>query len=214
MIASIRGPVLSAGAGWLVVGVGGIGLRVEVPSGRVSQAVPGDEVALHTSLVVREDSLTLFGFRSEDELALFGLLIGVNGVGPRSALGVLSVLAPADVVRAVANEDAKPFTQVSGIGPKTAKLIALSLSGKLSGIAALAGGGDGAASAAPAGDAAAETAVAVREGLVGLGWQPQAAERAVDDARAAGAPEDSAGLLRAALALLQAGRPGARGAGR
>ncbi len=207
MIASIRGPVLAAGAGWVVVGVGGLGMRVEVPSGRVSQAVPGDEIDLCTSLVVREDSLTLFGFVTQAELEVFGHLIGVSGVGPRSALGVLSALAPAEVARAVAAEDEKPFRKVSGIGPKTAKLIVVSLAGKLSEL-----GLDEAGGAAPAAaeDPALAAAEAVRDGLVGLGWGEPDAWQAVQDARDAGAPADSAGLLRAALALLQAARGGAR----
>src|SRR5690606_12962779 len=107
----------SAGTGWLVVSVGGVGLRVEVPSGRVA-AHAGDQVSLHTSLVVREDSLTLFGFATADELEVFGILLGVSGVGPRSALGVLTELTPAQIAQAAVNEDEKPFRRVSGIGPK------------------------------------------------------------------------------------------------
>lgn len=205
MIASIRGPVLAAGAAWVVVEVGGLGMRVEVPSGRVSPAHAGDELRLHTSLVVREDSLTLFGFSSEAELDVFGHLIAVSGVGPRSALGVLSALTPSEIAAAVALDDEKPFRKVSGIGPKTAKLITLSLAGKLAHLA-LESDATAAVVQAPS-DAIAE---GVREGLVGLGWADAEAGQAVQDARDAGAPDDSAGLLRAALALLQAGR-GARG---
>lgn len=189
-------------------GGSGVGMRIEVPSGRVSQAAPGETVFLRTSLVVREDSLTLFGFTAQEELDVFGHLIAVSGVGPRSALGVLSALAPAEIASAVAAEDEKPFRKVSGIGPKTAKLIVVSLAGKLSGIASTA-----ASQVAPA-DPVVATADAVREGLVGLGWSDADAERAVQDARDAGAPDDSAGLLRAALALLQGARSGARGARR
>ncbi len=182
-------------------------MRVEVPSGRVSQAVPGDEIDLRTSLVVREDSLTLFGFATQAELEVFGHLIAVSGVGPRSALGVLSGLAPAEIARAVAAEDEKPFRKVSGIGPKTAKLIVVSLAGKLSELGLDEGGG---AVPAVAEDPAIAAAEAVRDGLVGLGWGESDAWQAVQDARDAGAPADSAGLLRAALALLQAARGGAR----
>lgn len=197
--------MLAAGAGWVVIELGGLGMRVEVPSGRVSAAHPGDELRLHTSLVVREDSLTLFGFASEAELDVFGHLIAVSGVGPRSALGVLSALTPGEIAAAVALDDEKPFRKVSGIGPKTAKLITLSLAGKLAHLSL--DGADRVASAAPQ-DA---VAAGVREGLVGLGWSEAEAGQAVQDARDAGAPDDSAGLLRAALALLQAGRGGARG---
>lgn len=208
MIASIRGPVLAAGAGWVVVELGGLGMRVEVPSGRVAAALPGDELRLQTSLIVREDSLTLFGFATEAELDVFGHLIAVSGVGPRSALGVLSALTPAEIAAAVAADDEKPFRKVSGIGPKTAKLITLSLSGKLSHLAFESG-------PAAAGIVSPSDAIAdgVRAGLVGLGWGEAEAGQAVQDARDAGASDDSAGLLRAALALLQAGRSrrGSRG---
>lgn len=203
--------MLASGAGWVVIEVGGLGMRVEVPSGRVSQAHPGDAAALHTSLVVREDSLTLFGFDSADELAVFGHLIAVSGVGPRSALGVLSGLTPAEVVRAVEAEDEKPFKKVSGIGPKTAKLIVVSLAGKLSALdLSDPEAGSAAQATLASGD---QTALDVADGLVGLGWSQGDAELAVADARAAGAPDVSSELLRAALALLQAGRPGGRGSG-
>lgn len=205
MIASVRGQVQAAGAGWVVVEIGGFGMRVEVPSGRVSPFGVGEEASLHTSLVVREDSLTLFGFPSSDELQVFGHLIGVSGVGPRSALGVLSALSPAEIARAVAAEDEKPFRKVSGIGPKTAKLITVSLAGKLAEYV----GSE--ASEAPAESPEAAVAAGVGEGLVGLGWSEADAAQAVQDALDAGAPNDSSGLLRAALVLLQAGRAGTRG---
>jgi Holliday junction DNA helicase RuvA len=193
----------------VVIEVGGIGMRVEVPSGRVSQAPVGDEVFLHTHLVVREDALTLYGFATDDELSVFGYLLGVTGVGPRSALGVLSALTPGEIVRAVTSEDDAPFRKVSGIGPKTAKLLVLSLTGKLKELTLEASLSE---SPAPS-DPNIEVAEAVRDGLVGLGWGESEAWQAVQDALAAGAPVASAGLLRASLALLQMGRPGSRIAG-
>lgn len=205
MIASIRGEVLSAGAGWVVIGVGGIGMRVEVP-GRTPGAHAGAHLDLHTQLVVREDSLTLYGFATADELEVFGLLLGVSGVGPRSALGVLTELTPAQVAQAAASEDEKPFRKVSGIGPKTAKLIAVQLAGKLQPHAfgaAQQGGDSGGTTAGAEGSA---IAAIVEQGLIGLGYSENDSSNAVADAREAGAPEDQAGLLRAALALLQAPR--------
>lgn len=199
--------MVASGAGWTVIDVGGVGMRVEVPSGRQSQAAVGDELFLRTSLVVREDSLTLFGFATQDELDVFGHLLAVSGVGPRSALGVLSALSPAEIARAVAAEDEKPFRKVSGIGPKTAKLIVVSLAGKLPEL----GFADGDAGGAAEADPERATAEAVAEGLAGLGWSEVDARQAVQDARDAGAPADQAGLLRAALALLQAARSGGRG---
>ena len=201
MIASIRGEVLQAGAGWVIIDVGGIGMRVEVPSGRFAPSPPGEQLFLHTWLVVREDALTLYGFATEQELRMFGLLIAVSGVGPRSGLGVLSEMSPSDIVRAVANEDDKAFRKVSGIGPKTAKLLVVSLTGKLDGLALEIGGAD--VSHQDPSDALLETVI---EGLEGLGWQEADARQAVLDARDAGAALDNASLLRAALVLLQRGR--------
>ncbi|MBP6683797.1 MAG: Holliday junction branch migration protein RuvA [Leucobacter sp.] len=201
MIASLRGEVLASGAGWVVLGVGGVGMRVEVPSGRTAQRLPGEQLFLHTSLIVREDSLTLYGFDTEAELMLFGILIGVSGVGPRSGLGVLSELSPGEVVRAVAAEDDKPFRRVSGIGPKTAKLITVSLTGKLAGLEL------DAAEATPVALAPDEVLTEeVTEALQGLGWNEPEARQAVLDARDAGAEMSNAQLLRAALVLLQRGR--------
>lgn len=206
MIASVRGEVLSAGPSWVVVaasdGPGGIGLRVEVPA-RLAAAQPGTVVALHTHLVVREDALTLFGFETVDELEMFGILLGVSGVGPRSALGVLSELTPAQIAHAVAADDGAPFRKVSGIGPKTAKLIVVQLAGKLDPRMFT--------DLAPEGAQVAQGSVVV-DGLVGLGYTDAQAAQAVQDARDAGAPADEAGLLRAALALLQSSK--SRGMGR
>lgn len=202
VIASIRGEVLSSGAGWVVIAVGGIGMRVEVPSGRVSQTAVGEQLFLHTSLIVREDSLTLFGFATELELEVFGHLIAVSGVGPRSALGVLSALSPAEIVRAVTTEDEKPFRKVSGVGPKTAKLIIVSLAGKLSSLKFTLDEGE-TELVIDAGDA---LVVSVTEGLQGLGWSESEAHQAVSDARDAGAALEHAALLRAALTLLQRGK--------
>lgn len=215
MIASLRGEVLSVGAAWAVIEVGGVGMRVEVPA-RTPGLHVGESVFLHTQLVVREDSLTLFGFATVEELEVFGILLGVSGVGPRSALGVLSELTPAQVAQAAMAEDEKPFRKVSGIGPKTAKLIAVQLAGKLQGFA-LSGAGATADDAAAGGraDAVAATAAAraaatVEQGLLGLGYAEAQAQAAVRDALEAGAPGDEAGLLRAALLLLQAPRLGGR----
>ena len=201
--------MLSAGAGWVVIGVGagsGIGFRVEVP-GRLAGAQVGAHLALHTHLVVREDSLTLFGFETTEELEVFGILLGVSGVGPRSALGVLTELTPAQVARAAADEDEKPFRKVPGIGPKTAKLIAVQLAGKLQ---PLAFEGSAEADAGSAQSPSARAAGTVEQGLLGLGYSEAQAHQAVLDAVEAGAPADEAGLLRAALLLLQAPRLGGR----
>lgn len=203
--------MLSAGPGWVVIGVGaggGVGFRVEV-TGRLAGAHAGAPLALHTHLVVREDSLALFGFETVEELEVFGILLGVSGVGPRSALGVLTELTPAQVARAAADEDEKPFRKVPGIGPKTAKLIAVQLAGKLQ---PLAFAGVGETDAGPAQATSARAAGTVEQGLLGLGYTEAQAHQAVLDAVEAGAPADEAGLLRAALLLLQVPRLGGRSA--
>lgn len=213
MIASLRGEVLSVGAGWVVVGVGpdaGLGMRVEVP-GRLSGAHLGAQLALHTQLVVREDSMTLFGFETPEELEVFGILLGVSGVGPRSALGVLTELTPGQIATAVAHEDEKPFRKVSGIGPKTAKLIAVQLAGKLD---PRAFGGDPLANQQAATGASGQVGASVIAGLVGLGYAEAQASEAVQAALDAGADENDSSLLRAALALLQTPRLPSKGAER
>lgn len=210
MISFVRGEVLAAGAGWVVVdvgpggGAGGVGMRVEVP-GRLAGAHVGEQLALHTQLVVREDSLTLFGFAAPEELEVFGILLGVSGVGPRSALGVLTELTPAQIAQAAMNEDEKPFRKVSGIGPKTAKLIAVQLAGKLD---PRAFAGQEPSAEAPGSGVGTDdrSAANVVQGLIGLGYAEAQAEAAVQDARDAGAPSDEVALLRATLALLQAPR--------
>lgn len=207
MIASIRGEVLSSGAGWVILGVGGIGFRLEVPARSVSVA-PGDHVDLHTHLVVREDSLTLFGFSSADELEVFGILLGVSGVGPRSALGILSELSPAQIASAAASEDERPFRKVSGIGPKTAKLLAVQLGGKLD--PRMFQEGDALAHSVTSAVSDTRVGAKVAAALTGLGYSEDQAVSAVKDALDAEAPSDEPGLLRAALLLLQSPRMPAR----
>lgn len=197
MISSVRGLVLSALGSTVVVEVGGVGLAINVTPATALSARIGQELRLHTTLVVREDALTLYGFDSADELAVFELLTGVTGVGPKSGLGVLAVLSPDQVARAVADEDDAAFRKVSGIGPKTAKLIVLSLTGKLVATAA----------SAPNLATVAPTAVgeSVLAALVGLGWSEKIAVQAVDETLAEAGDADKASvavLLRLALGRL------------
>ena len=120
MISSLHGVVLHATSDQVVIDVGGVGFAVAVPADVAHTAVVGEKLLLHTSLIVREDSLSLFGFADRGELEIFGLLISVTGVGPKSALGVLSHLTADQIAEAVTAEDDAPFRRVSGIGPKTA----------------------------------------------------------------------------------------------
>ncbi|MCJ7716458.1 MAG: Holliday junction branch migration protein RuvA, partial [Anaerolineales bacterium] len=132
MIASIQGKVLFSGDDNLVIDVGGIGYLVYVPYILPTSLRRGEKVSLFTHLVVREDSLTLFGFQDQEEVSLFQELIKVNGVGPRLALETLSTHSPDVIKRAVLNKQEEIFSQVSGIGKKTAQKILLSLEDRIS----------------------------------------------------------------------------------
>ena len=198
MIASVRGEVLSALGTSVVVEVGGVGLAVQVTPQQALSLRVGAEARLHTALVVREDDLSLYGFAEPDELQVFDLLRGVTGVGPKSAMGVLAAMSPAELAHAVATEDETVFKKVSGIGPKTAKLILVQLAGKL------------AMATSSRRQVAVTSSVAdsVTVALVGLGWPEKVAGQAVEDALAAAAPaerETVPALLRLALAGLGPG---------
>ncbi|RLD04399.1 MAG: Holliday junction branch migration protein RuvA [Chloroflexota bacterium] len=132
MIASLQGQVIQIGEDNLIVEVGGIGYLVYVTEFLVQSQRRGETVSLFTHLVVREDSLTLFGFQEQEEVSLFQELIKVNGVGPRLALETLSTHNPDVIKRAVLNKQEEIFAQVSGIGKKTAQKILLSLEDRIS----------------------------------------------------------------------------------
>ena len=131
MIASIKGEVLEKGDNYLVVQVGGLGLRVSTPTAVANGYEVGEHAQLHTHLVVREDNLSLYGFDSAESRGLFQSLITVNGVGPRTALAVLSTLSVDMIYQAVLGEQSAIFSQVPGIGSKTAQKIVLYLHDKL-----------------------------------------------------------------------------------
>lgn len=197
MISSLRGRVAHVDAESLVIEVGGVGLSVFV-SPQLTHAVHvGDDLHLHTNLIVREDALTLFGFETREELVVFAQLLSVTGVGPKSALGVLATLSVDQIAEAVIADDDAPFRRVSGIGPKTAKLIVVQLAGKLA----------PPRPAAPAGASTATPAVAVQvtQALIGLGWSERVAAEAVTSVAADAAEADRASvsaLLRLTLAML------------
>ena len=132
MITAIEGTLADSGVEWVDVSVGGITVRANVPQSAVEAlGNAGDRVKLFTSLQVRDDSLTLYGFPSQDGRAAFETLIAVNGVGPRVALSVLSALTPESLALAVASGDSDTFKRVPGVGTRTANRIILELKGKL-----------------------------------------------------------------------------------
>lgn len=203
MISSLRGRVLSAGGNSIVLEVGGVGFHVNTTPALALASREGSEASVHTTLVVREDSLTIFGFGTRDELDVFDLLIGVTGVGPKSALGVLSALSPQQVAEAVQRDDDAVFRKVSGIGPKTAKLITVSLAGKLVAPAA---------AARPA-VVTGGVAASVLAALTGLGWSERVAAEAVDETMAGASDTEAASvptLLRLTLSRLGPGQQAGR----
>lgn len=196
MISSLHGTVLHSSSDQVVIDVGGVGFSVAVPGDVAHTAAVGERLMLHTNLVVREDALSLYGFADRSELEIFGLLISVTGVGPKSALGVLSHLTVDQIAEAVNAEDDAPFRRVSGIGPKTAKLIVVQLAGKVQPVGP-------SSKAAPAGGT--DVVAQVTAALVGLGWSERvAAEAAAQTATEATDAERSAvaPLLRRTLAML------------
>src|SRR4051812_47269487 len=195
MISFVRGQVAAVTLSSAVVEVGGVGLELMCTPGTLATLRPGHTATLPTSMVVREDSLTLFGFADEDEKQTFELPQTASGVGPKLAQAMLAVLPPDDLRVAIAGDDAKTLTRVPGIGQKGAQRIILELKDR---IGAPTGGG---APAAPAGGAAWRDQV--HQGLVGLGWPVRDAEKAVDAvAPEAGVVPDVGALLRAALRTL------------
>ncbi|MEU6749602.1 Holliday junction branch migration protein RuvA [Spirillospora sp. NPDC046719] len=199
MIAFVSGQVAAAGPDGAVIDVHGVGLTVQCTPATLAGLRVGDQAKVPTSLVVREDSLTLFGFADDDERTVFELLQTASGVGPRLALAMLAVHTPNALRRAVAAEDLTALTKVPGIGKKGAQRIVLELKDRLGGPV-----GDGAAEVrAPA--AAEAWRTQVQMGLINLGWSAKDADAAVDavaaDLDGAEAPPVAA-LLKSALKKL------------
>ena len=198
MIAFVRGRVAAVGLTSTVLEVGGVGLELHCTPDTLASLRAGAEATLPTSMVVREDSLTLFGFADEDEKQMFELVQTASGVGPKLAQAMLAVHRPETLRRAVSADDVKTLTIVPGIGQKGAQRIILELRDRI-GSPGQAPLPSGAPTAVPAWQGQ------VQAGLVGLGWSVKEAERAVTEI----APEadqmasaDVAALLRAALRTL------------
>jgi holliday junction DNA helicase RuvA len=200
MIAHLNGLVAGVGLDGAVIEVGGVGLRVQCTPDTLATLKPGEPARVATSLVVREDSLTLFGFGTDDERNVFELLQTASGVGPRLALAMLAVHSPDALRRAVATEDIKTLTMVPGVGNKGAQRIVLEMKDKL-GAPSDFGAGPGAA--APR-RGAPSWRDQVATGLVNLGWSARDAEAAIAavEADSDGQDPDLATALRAALRKL------------
>ena len=190
MIASVRGEVLIRRPDHVVVECGGVGYRLAV-SAQTLRSIPaaGKETLVHTHLVMRDDAMQLYGFASEEERELFLLLQGVQGVGPKVALAVLSGGTTRELLNALAAGDAARFQAVPGIGKRTAERIIVELREKVAGEAA------GAEISVTRSD---DPRTLAREGLLGLGYGPQEADRLLDEADGDSAEDLIAGALRAA----------------
>jgi len=199
MIAFVRGRVAQIDLSSAVVEVGGVGLQVMCTPRTLADLRLGQEATLPTSMVVREDSLTLFGFAEEDEKQTFEMLLTASGVGPKLAQAMLAVHAPDELRRAVASDDVKTLTRVPGIGQKGAQRIILELKDRIGSPVGASTSRGGPLTPTAAGESQVQT------GLVGLGWSAREAERAVASvtSHAETMPEpDVARLLRLALQTL------------
>jgi Holliday junction DNA helicase RuvA len=202
VISFVRGNVASVSGTNVVIDIGGIGLSLHCTPNTAATVRAGTSAELAASLVVREDSLTLYGFADADERGTFELLQTASGVGPRLAQAMLGVLSPDELRRAVATEDLAALTKVSGIGKKGAQRIVIELKDKL-GVPA--GSTTGAVPPTHLGSQA-TWREQVHGALLGLGWQSSQADAAVD--RVAPLigdgidPADTPGILKAALRTL------------
>ncbi|WP_166847907.1 Holliday junction branch migration protein RuvA [Isoptericola sp. BMS4] len=211
MIASLTGTVSHVTLERAVLDVGGVGYLVHATPGTLAGLRVGERAQLHTTLVVREDSMTVYGFADADEREVFETAQSVSGVGPRIALAMLAVLTPDALRRAVAEEDLAALRRIPGVGPKSAQRLVLELGGRL-GAPTGAPGTDGTPPSPEtppgAGDPGREQVV---EALVGLGWAAKVAQDAVDrvladrhagDQDGTSGPVDVAATLRASLRAL------------
>ena len=177
MISILRGAVASVGLDHVDVVVGGIGFRVHVTPAFAQAAPRDEEITVYTSMIVREDSMTLYGFESADERDVFTRLMSVSGIGPKIALAALAVLRPDDLRRAVRDQDLATLQRIPGVGKKSAQ------------------------PPAPSQDA---VAAEVSAALVGLGWSEAQAAKAIE--KLAGSGLGASDMLRAALVSLGGGR--------
>lgn len=198
MISILRGIAVSVGLDHIDVVVGGIGFRVHVTPAFAQGAARDDEITVYTSMIVREDSMTLYGFESADERDVFTRLMSVSGIGPKIALAALAVLRPDDLRRAVRDQDLVALQRIPGVGKKSAQRMALEIGDKLGTPASLP---EAAPAPAPSQDA---VATEVSAALVGLGWSEAQAAKAIE--KLAGSGLGASDMLRAALVALGGGR--------
>ncbi|MQY21886.1 Holliday junction branch migration protein RuvA [Nocardia macrotermitis] len=197
MIASVRGEVLEIGLDHVVIEAAGVGYRLNATPATLSTLTRGEESRLFTAMIVREDSMTLFGFADTEARDLFGLLQTVSGVGPRLAMAVLAVLEPEALRKALAESNVAALTRVPGIGKRGAERMVVELRDKVNLVPVQSG---------PPGTTPVPVVTPVRdqviEALVGLGFGIKQAEPAVDTILAEDPALDTSKTLRAALGML------------
>ncbi|GAA5229688.1 Holliday junction branch migration protein RuvA [Arthrobacter cryoconiti] len=199
MISFVRGPVAHLTLAQAVLDVNGVGMLVHATPKTLGGLRVGEEATLTTTMIVREDSMTLYGFADSDEREVFDTMLSVSGIGPRLALAILSVMEPESIRVGVSSGDSKAFTKVPGVGPKVAARIVLELKGKLKPTGT-------AVASAPASNAPMEWKDQVVAAMTSLGWNEKDAVKSIDAALAAepelaSEPEVPA-ILRATLRWL------------
>lgn len=201
MIAHVRGALALVGADYVVIDVAGVGYRCLVPTSTRSRLpAQGQEVLLRTSLQVREDSMTLYGFLSQDEFDLFELLLKVEGIGPKVALAILSAATPDSFRRAVAFEDITALCRIPGIGKKTAQRMVLELKDKVGSIGPAPASATGSVAAIALGDSAPDVFLESLEALMALGYARMEAGQALEKAKKeAGDPPTTEALVKLSL---------------
>ncbi|MGW0175310.1 Holliday junction branch migration protein RuvA [Rhodococcus sp. NPDC003322] len=195
MIASVRGEVLEIALDHVVIEAAGVGYRLNATPATLATLQRGAEARLVAAMIVREDSMTLYGFHDTESRDLFGLLQTVSGVGPRLAMAILAVLEPEALRKALAEGNVSALTRVPGIGKRGAERMVVELRDKVEAVPAGPGSPAAAAAAGPIRDQ-------IVEALVGLGFPPKQAEPATDSVLAADPEADTSRALRSALALL------------
>lgn len=171
MYAFIRGKIALIGEQHLALDVSGVGYKISVTQRFLQQAKLGEEVVLYTHLIVREDDLSLYGFATEQEKNMFERLIGISGVGPKAGMAILSSMTLNDIATAILSADARAFSKVNGIGPKTAGRIVLELKDKIDVSEAVGGEILASAESTPVAEA--------MEALISLGYEKSEAVSAV-----------------------------------
>ncbi|MBH0774980.1 Holliday junction branch migration protein RuvA [Nocardia bovistercoris] len=196
MIASVRGEVLEIALDHVVIEAAGVGYRLNATPSTLATLARGEEARLYTAMIVREDSMTLYGFADTEARELFGLLQTVSGVGPRLAMAVLAVLEPEALRKALAESNVAALTRVPGIGKRGAERMVVELRDKVNLVPVHSGPpGSAAPAVAPVRDQ-------VVEALTGLSFPLKQAEQAVDSVLAENPAAGTSAALRAALSLL------------